>query len=139
TDASGNLLGGVSYRAPLDENSQAGIGLSRNQFEIAGDLSIFGLSGTLESLNGFWNNNLLYESNARADWNSSLAFKRSRVTSDVFDELLGETVDYSVLSSGFQAAVLAPGGHIRQSMAVTPMAGFVSDTNNDSIDELFYM
>lgn len=139
TDASGNLLGGVSYRAPLDASNQAGIGISRNQFEIAGDLSVFGLSGTLESLNGFWNNNLLYESNARADWNSSLAFKRSRVTSDIFDELLGETVDYSVLSSGFQAAVLASRGRIRQSMTVTPTVGFVSDSNNDSIDELFYM
>lgn len=139
TNETGNFYGSLAYRIPLDAELQTGFSLLSNQFEIAGPLAEFGLNGHLEAISALLNYNLLYAKNARADLNSSFALKQSSVTSDLFDEVLGETVDYFVLQSAFQAAVLAPDNRTRQALVLTPMLGLVEDTSNPLLDSEFYM
>ena len=139
TNETGNFYGNLAYRIPLDSGLQTGFSLLSNQFEIAGPLAQFGLNGHLEAVSGLLNYNLLYARNARADLNSSVAVKQSTVTSDLFDEILGETVDYYVVQSGLQAAVLAPDNRTRQGLLLMPMLGVIEDTSNPLLDSEFFL
>ncbi|HVL02101.1 MAG TPA: ShlB/FhaC/HecB family hemolysin secretion/activation protein [Dongiaceae bacterium] len=139
TNETGNVYGSLGYRIPLNNKMQTGVSLLSNQFEIAGPLAQFGLDGHLEAVSGLLNWNLLYARNARADLNSNLALKKSTVSSDLFEEILGETVDYAVLQSGFQAAVLAADNRIRQAFALTPALGVIEDTSNPLLDSEFFL
>ena len=138
TNENGNLYGGVNYRLPHGQKQTIGGSINTSQFAIAGNLSEFGLSGHLETLSGFWNVNLLFDRNARADLDTNLAAKQATITSDIFKDVFAEKEQYYTLQSRFQAAVFDPRSGVRQALEITPTLGWIGSTDNKTLDDLFF-
>lgn len=138
TDESGNLYGGIHYNLPLNRDIRLNTGISRNQFEIAGDLAQFGLEGHLLTLQGTVDKSLLDERTAKANALLSIAAKQSVVSSDEFRDVFEEQIDYITLEPGLRASVLRTDIRVSQGLYVAPLIGHVVQTDTESIERDFW-
>lgn len=138
TDESGNLYGGVRYTLPLDHDTRLTAGISRNQFEIAGDLAQFGLKGHLLSLQATTDLTLLDERTAKASTLLHVAAKQAVVTSDEFRDVFEDSMDYVTLEPGLRVSVLRPDIRMSQGLYLAPLAGHIAKADHDNLERDFW-
>jgi hemolysin activation/secretion protein len=138
TDESGNLYGGIHYNMPLNRDTRLHTGISRNQFEIAGDLAQFGLEGHLLALQGSVDTALLTERTAKASAQLNIAAKQSVVSSSEFRDVFEEELDYVTLEPGLRASVLRQDIRVSQGLYVAPMIGHLARSNSETVERNFW-
>lgn len=143
TNEVGNLYGGISYQLPITDKSRVGGAIYSSLFEVVDDFEVFGLTGHLTALSGFWNSELLKQKNALALHSHTLSIKHSEIRSDSgsseIDNILSENTDYIVYQPQFSASVLWPSGKQLQSLDLGAKFGHITKTNNDEIDNSIFV